>query len=372
MKVLFLMFHGFSDHSGISKKIKGQVKGLVENGVQVDLAYYDIDTNGMRSWVVADRSVAILGNGLVGKIRKRFDFAALLDFIVSQQYGLVYIRNYHNANPFTIKLVNGIKNGGAKVLIEIPTFPYDQEYQSWRMKPKLFVDKIFRKKLMQSVDAVVTFSADSTIFGQQTIQISNGIDFETIPIRKEHPISSHGIHIVGVAEIHFWHGFDRFLKGLGEYYRSNPSTQVYFHLVGEYSGTREKNEIESAIKDYNLNDYVTIYGALSGNKLNDVFDKCDFAIGSLGRHRSGVETMRSLKNREYAARGIPFAYAESDPDFDNQPYVVKYSPDESTIDINCILNYLNTKHISATEIRDSITKLSWKNQMGIVLSQIIN
>ena len=110
MKVLFLMFHGFSDHSGISKKIKGQVKGLVENGVQVDLAYYDIDTNGMRSWVVADRSVAILGNGLVGKIRKRFDFAALLDFIVSQQYGLVYIRNYHNANPFTIKLVNGIKN----------------------------------------------------------------------------------------------------------------------------------------------------------------------------------------------------------------------------------------------------------------------
>lgn len=372
MKVLFLMFHGFSDHSGISKKIKGQVNGLIENDVSVDLAYYDIDSNGIRSWVVADKPVAILGRGLIGKIRKRFDFTELMNFIVMTQYDLVYIRSFHNANPFTIKLVNGIKNAGAKVVIEIPTYPYDQEYQSWAVKPKIIVDKIFRRQLMQSIDAVVTFSEDEQIFGQQTIQISNGINFEAIPIRKEHPISSSKINILGVAEIHFWHGFDRFLKGLGEYYKSNPQVEVHFHLVGEYSGEREKNEIETVINEYNLQAYVTIHGALSGDKLNAVFDISDFAIGSLGRHRTGIQRMRSLKNREYAARGIPFAYAESDVDFDNQPYIVKYQPDESPVNLALILDYLHNTHISAQDIRNSIAELSWKKQMGIVLSRIIN
>ena len=37
MKILFLVYHGFSEHSGISKKIHYQVKGLRENGHDVRL-----------------------------------------------------------------------------------------------------------------------------------------------------------------------------------------------------------------------------------------------------------------------------------------------------------------------------------------------
>lgn len=40
MKILFLVYHGFSDYSGISKKIHYQVKGLRENGHDVRLCYY--------------------------------------------------------------------------------------------------------------------------------------------------------------------------------------------------------------------------------------------------------------------------------------------------------------------------------------------
>lgn len=46
-------------------------------------------------------------------------------------------------------------------------------------------------------------------------------------------------------------------------------------------------------------------------------------IASLGRHRNGITRIKTLKNREYAARGIPFVYSENDSDFDGMPYVMK-------------------------------------------------
>ena len=39
MNILFLVYHGFSEVSGISKKIHYQVKGLRENGHEVGLCW---------------------------------------------------------------------------------------------------------------------------------------------------------------------------------------------------------------------------------------------------------------------------------------------------------------------------------------------
>lgn len=37
-------------------------------------------------------------------------------------------------------------------------------------------------------------------------------------------------------------------------------------------------------------------------ELDELFNEADFAIGSLARHRSGIDKIKTLKNREYAAR----------------------------------------------------------------------
>lgn len=370
MKILFLVFHGFSDHSGITKKIRGQVKGLEENNHSVDLAYYEMYEDDSKGWVVAGQKVASLGKGVLGKLRKRIDFGDFQRYIIAQAYDLIYIRSYHNANPFTIDFVRGLRKNKSKVVIEIPTYPYDEEYQSLSVMPELYMDKLFRKELMRQVDAVVTFSNDSEIFGQRAIQISNGIDFDHVPLRHVSTVERKAIHLLGVAEIHYWHGFDRMVKGLGEYLLAHPTEDIFFHIVGEYSGSREREEIEREIAKYGLQKRVILHGALFGDQLNQIFDDCDFAIGSLGRHRTGIAQMRSLKNREYAARGIPFAYAESDPDFDHQPYIVKYAPDETLIDVGEIINYLREQYVSAEDIRSSILHLSWRCQMQIVIKEL--
>ena len=59
--------------------------------------------------------------------------------------------------------------------MEIPTFPYDYEIESYSLWPLLVKDKIVRHFLHNYVDRIVTYSNDKVIWGIDTIQISNGV-----------------------------------------------------------------------------------------------------------------------------------------------------------------------------------------------------
>ncbi|MDR6733709.1 glycosyltransferase family 4 protein [Sphingobacterium sp. 2149] len=370
-KVLFLVFHGFSEHNGVSKKIWGQINGLKSNGVDVQLCYYTVERNGSRVWKIGDEILMDFGRGPIAKIRKRIDYRAISEYVRKNKFQLIYIRSDHNANPFTLNMVKMMRLSGAKVLLEIPTYPYDQEYVTLRMRLELAIDRLYRKKLAKQLDALVTFSDARTIFGQRAIRISNGIDFSAIPVRKpQEGVEKRIIHLLGVAEIHYWHGFDRLVRGLGIYKQSHPDCQVIFHLVGRFSGERERSSILEPITQFNLQQEVVLHGPLWGDELDAMFNLADFAIGSLGRHRSGIQVIKTLKNREYAARGIPFIYSETDADFDGRPYVIKAGPDESAINITKILEFLKKEKFDPACIRNSILDLSWAEQMNKVLQAI--
>lgn len=370
MKALFLIFHGFDKANGISKKIHYQVKALKECGVDVRLCYYDITATGERRWMVDDEVIADFGTGTTAKVWKRIYYSPIADYARRENINLVYIRSHHNANPFTLNLVKHLKRTGAKVVMEIPTYPYDQEYSSLSMKFHLAIDRCFRRQLSRHLDGIVTFSNAETIFGGKTIRISNGIDFDAIPIKQGRNDTSHELHLIGVAEVHYWHGFDRLVNGLAEYYRTNPEYKVYFHIVGPLSGERERKEILPVIRDNHLEPYVILHGPLHSEKLNAQFEKADFAIGSLGRHRSGITYIKTLKNREYAARGLAFMYSENDEDFDSMPYVWKVPADESPIDIPRLIDFQRNQSMTPAEIRESVRPLSWKAQMQKVIDKV--
>ncbi|WP_148371976.1 glycosyltransferase family protein [Bacteroides bouchesdurhonensis] len=369
-KALFLLFHGFGEANGISKKIRYQVKALKECGLDVRTCYYDVTTNGRRRWMLDDKIMVDFGFGLSAKIRKRIDYSFIADYVRREGIEFVYIRSYHNANPFTIHLVNRMKEYGAKVLMEIPTYPYDQEYITRAMKLDLFVDRCFRSRLARCLDSIVTFSNAKTIFGGRTIRISNGIDFDEIPMKTKRNDTSREMHLLGVAEIHYWHGFDRLLQGLAEYYRTNPEYKVYFHIVGPLFGEREQQDILPVIQDYRLKDYIILHGPMHGKDLDACFEEADFAIGSLGRHRCGITHIKTLKNREYAARGIAFTYSETDEDFDSMPYVWKVPADESPIHIQDLIEFQRSITLTPEEIRESVRPLSWKAQMQKVIETL--
>lgn len=366
MKALFLIFHDFNPANGISKKIRAQVQALQANGLETHLCYLrENATNKCR--IINEEVIADYGNGITGKIKKRLEYRSIADYVIRQQFNFVYMRSNHNANPFTIRMLHRMKKAGIRVVMEIPTYPYDQEYITPFMKTELFIDRCFRKKMARLLDAIVTFSDQPTIFGVPTIQISNGIDFAKIPIKTQLNDTSHELHLIGVAEVHYWHGYDRLVRGLSEYYYYPHDYKVYFHIVGELSGQRERDEILPAIKENRLEPYVIFHGKQHGEPLDQLFEQCDFGIGSLGRHRSGIDKIKTLKNREYAARGIPFIYSETDEDFETMPYILKAPADESPIDIERIIRFYLTLNLSPQEIRDTVRHLSWKEQMRKVI-----
>ena len=367
-KVLFLIFHGFNPNNGISKKISYQVNALKQCGNEVHLCY--MDENGTKKRIIDENIIADYGSGLLSKILKRIDFSDISRFVKNSHIDLVYIRSNHNANPFTIKMVKQMKKNGAKVVMEIPTYPYDSEYEAQGMSSQIFQDKLFRNNLAKQLDAIVTFSDYNQIFGQRTIRISNGIDFDSVKMKTTINDTSKELNLIGVAEIHEWHGFDRLIKGLADYYSKQQNYIVRFHVVGYFFSAEIEKEFKKIVIDNHMEDYVIIYGKKHGKELDNLFNKCDFGIGSLGRHRVGIDKIKTLKNREYAARGIPFIYSETDSDFDSKPYIIKAQADETAIDIDNIVSFYKRFSMSPEEIRNSISSLSWENQMKTVLNSI--
>lgn len=376
MKILFLVYHGFSPYSGISKKIQYQVKGLRENGHEVHLCYYEHDSNGHWCRFVDDQMIKDYGNGKWAGLRQRIDYQCIYDYCIREKIEFIYARCFQNANPWLISFFKKLRKAGIHAVTEIPTYPYDQEFShfEWKMRAGLLVDQLFRKKLYQQMDALVTFSDAELIFGQRTIQISNGVDFDSIPLH-EPLIMNNELHLIGVAEVHPWHGFDRVMAGMGEYYSQKSFTnsqkpEVYFHVVGGVHPYRMKADFVPIIEKYGLQDKIIFHGQLFGDELTKVFNQCQFAIGSLGRHRSGITVIKTLKNREYATRGIPFIYSEQDSDFDNQPYVMKAPADESSIDIQRILDFMDNFHMKPEDIRSTVEHLTWKIQMQRVIDAV--
>lgn len=368
MRALFLIFHGFDPNNGISQKISYQVDAIKACGMEVHLCYMKEDQSKQR--LVDKTIIADYGNGTFSKIKKRTEFSSITKYAIHNHIDFVYIRSNHNASLFTIWMVKQMKKAGMKVIMEIPTYPYDSEYHAQGMDKQIFQDKLFRNCLAKQLDAIVTFSEYNQIFGQKTIKISNGIDFKSIKMKSAKNETSHELNLIGVAEIHPWHGFDRVIKGLADYYSKPQEVIVRFHVVGYFFFDEDERQFKKMISNLHLESYVTLYGKKHGTELDELFDKCDFGIGSLGRHRVGIQKIKTLKNREYAARGIPFVYSETDSDFDQKPFVLKVPADESSININDIIDFYREQSMSPLEIRDSIKDLSWENQMRIVIKEV--
>lgn len=374
MKALFLFFYELNPYNGICKKVLYQQEAFKQNGLDMRLCYMAFDSDGNQLRRVDDEVIDNYGNGVMAKLRKRYDFTGIINYIRDNGIEYLYVRSAHNANPFLNRMLARIGRMGVVVDLEIPTYPYEGQFKGagWVNRLMLYIDRIFRNSMAGYLHRIITFSDDRVIFGCKTINISNAIDFSGIKLKSKVNDTSKQINLLSVAEIHFWHGLDRLVEGMSGYYKNKGAEErkVVFHVVGKGFG-EEYDQLVRLVKERGLEEYVIFYGNLFGKELDDVFEISDFGIASLGRHRSGIVRLKSLKVREYAARGIPFIYSEIDEDFEEMPYVIKAPADESPIDIKRILSFYDSLSMTPAQIRATIEKtLSWNVQMKKVVDEI--
>jgi hypothetical protein len=110
---------------------------------------------------------------------------------------------------------------------------------------------------------------------------------------------------------------------------------------------------------------IKFHGELHGKELDTLFDQMDLGISSLGIHRVGLQEASVLKSREYFARGLPFVYAYSDSDLnEEESYALRVHVRE-TNHLNfeeLVIFYEGTKQIPAlgnVMRKEAIQKIDW-------------
>lgn len=371
MNTLFLIGEPIKELGGISMKILEQVSALERLGFKVFLS--DLQTNEKNKFAgrfvggeIIDKYSTI---NVISKIQSRIKYRNLYRYILTNEIKLVYIRYVHFANPFFISFLKKLKKNNIKVLLEIPTYPYDQEYKNLKIISRIVlgIEKRSRSQFKNLVTRIITFTPETIIFGVPAIEISNGIETNSIAVAEKREIDNE-IHLIGVASIAYWHGYDRVIKGMYNYYLEKiDKKKVFFHIVGD-STDKESMRYRDLVNEYKLSNYITFHGGKFGKELDILFNSADIAVGCLGCHRKGMKYSKSLKNREYCARGIPFFYSEIDQAFENQDFIFKAPAADTPIDIEEIIKFFYNNNFDRAKIRNyAIENLSWDKQFEKVL-----
>jgi glycosyltransferase involved in cell wall biosynthesis len=194
------------------------------------------------------------------------------------------------------------------------------------------------------------------------ITIGNGFDVHSVPVRNPPKFCGDEIHFICVANVHLWHGLDRFLEGL-KVYTGFP--RVILHIAGE--GPEVPN-LKRLVDELNIKDRVIFHGFVTGKDIDCLYDKCHIALGSLGIHRKLLSMTSELKARDYCSRGIPFIVSCGDPDFPfDFSYILQIPADESPINIERVIAFaqkISAEYDHPQQMRKyAETHLDWSIKM---------
>lgn len=307
--------------SGIKKKIDWQIDALSEFGIKVELIRKKMQPKWKRALLLQTSTIKW------SDLKKEI---------------LAYDGLYHrhvNTDYQMLQLFRKIKKIKPEfnIILEIPTYPYEGE----RKKGILYYkDLFFRRYLKRYVDRIVIFDTNKEVWGIPSISTYNGIDLNSIRIKKQMQ-RSNGIDICMIADFEYWHGVDRLLMGLLNYYETDGKEDIRLHLVGGVSNLEIIRECKKIASCKLLKDKVFFYGNLIGEELDYIYDICHLAVASLGRHRTHIHLSSEIKTREYMGKGIPFIYSteidvfkEKHVDFAYQIHI-----DDSPVNINEVITF---------------------------------
>ncbi len=334
MKLLYLSTWDFSNEEsgGVCKKINSQIAVFEKNGYEVDFIYIK---NGN---IIYRENKIERAIGRVGNIKKTPAYMKLYKALKDKKYDWVYNR-YGMMDTFYYRVLKRLHKNGARILIEIPTYPYVGEKPEGILYQFMFWwDEVYLKRLKKVVDRIVTYSQDENIFDIQTIHIMNGIDINSIkPVCREKGVDD-TIDLLMVALMQPYHGYERLLYGLKKYYKEGGKRKIFCHFVGDGP---ERVVYENIVRDCALSDNVKFYGMKGGEELDKIYDKIDIGVCSLGCYKKGIYWSSELKSREYLAKGIPIVAGIEIDIFSmiDHNYFCQFPNDESSIDINQIVEF---------------------------------
>lgn len=327
--------------SGVERKVRSQHKALSEY-VDCELVIFPPAEYSGSAVEKVVRRLPFTAAWRKWQYRGEFDGA---DFL--------YIRQvYHDASFVRYLKAIRERNPKIKVIYEVPTYPYDNETS--RSLSRLSFDvkeRVNRLRAAKYMDRIVTFYGQDKIWGVPCICIMNGYDFSAVQLPERKPDGT--IHLVSVSTTAPWHGYDRLIAGMHEYYQNGGTENIVFHMVGNVMP-----EHREMVERFGLREHVIFYGKLPADELGPIYQKATLGIDILAGHRRDSKISSTLKSREYSAYGLPILTA-CPVDYlpEDYKYLILVPDEEDALDVNTIVeayhNIYNDQKCSkiAEEIR---------------------
>lgn len=378
-KILYVMRYPLEEEFSIKNKLDGQLKALVNMGHQVRYIAFDhnydylVNANsGEKTKILKNYNI---NPDLYLHTKAYWDiYKSSLISIRKENYDIIYIRS----NPFSssaVKMCREGKRNRAKVIIEIPSFPPNGEKTISLLR---WIYGAYSHRCGKDVEKYVDLYAVNGehvdfYHGIPAINFDNGVEIELIPLRKERE-PAYPLHLIGVASMRDWHGYDRIIRGIANLSKETRE-KIVLDLVGNDSGDGSLDRWKKLVDELSLNKQVIFHGYKTGKDLDDLFEKADCGICSLGLYRAGYYNICILKLREYAARGLPFIYACNDPGImDNPPFCIRFSNDDTSINVENVISFVNAlkkQGVTPQMIRNYAEKyMTWESQFNKIFSAI--
>lgn len=341
-KILYIVRYPIYEDFNLRGKFDGQLAAFRKLGMDVyhlvfDKEYFYLVHNGEKKRI----GKATTGLPMYFHTKVYYDMhRAALKAAEKIHFDFVYWRgaptwgsSYHAAKK--------LHDQGSKILYEIPTYVKSGE------KPMTVLRKAFGvysdfwdSKMTKYIDLMVLiFTSDTvmdTMYGKPVAVINNGVDVESIPLRKPEEHEDE-VHIMALASMSYWHGYDRLIKSLSQY---TGDKKVMLHMIGGNDGGMLP-EWEKLALDLHVEDRVIFHGKMYGEQLAQMFDLCDVGANALAQYRKNLGATSELKVKEYTARGLPFLCSIKDPALDSaeEPFWLNVENNDSIPDMQQIVDF---------------------------------
>ena len=375
--LLFLMRYPLEEAYNLKQKFDGQLQSAVNLGYNVFHIAYDkknvylINVNNKTKEKICSKTF-----GFLNIYRSTFGFydlfRALKKAMKSIKFDCIYMRT-KIVSSTAINAFKKHKAQGGKLIVEIPSYGSKEKALSvFRIVIQKLLS-IWQNKLPEYVDLYTIIGTDSLKEhnGKPAICISNGVCLENYPIHNHE--SNGELHILALASMRSWQGYDRLIKGLANYKGGTP---VYIEMVGN-DGDGSLEEWEKLSVDLGVSQFVNFHGALYGDDLTNAVNTCDIAAATLGLHRKSSGNASVLKVREYMARGIPFFYSYDDSALTgDEPFALRIEGNENPVDIDALIKFnekFSDKSVITKQMRDFAQEnMSWEAQLNKAFEFILS
>lgn len=363
-KLFFYSNHREDDESiGITKKVHSQITELKNRGYKVYYsAYYKkgIAIFGDNNELIAYKKCIFFYGKLGHLCRRRDNLKFCLQYLKKNKFEVLYMR-FHFWDRYSVNLIKVAHDIGTKTIVEAHCYPYNTE-KSISMKGMYFIDKVYSSKVNKYVDLVAAITDESVnVWGCKTVKIENGINEKDSHVRRV-IVDETSINLVCVANEQRTHGVKRIIEGIKNYYETTGSREIRLWLIGEYM-----DATKALISKYALQDHIILCGKKKGKELYEYYNKAMLGVGPLAAYLGNYHQGMCLKTKEYFSVGLPFiTAASSDAAVKGLPEVLVVEEDDSAININQVINFIENLKIDqklADEMHVyAVKNYSWKKE----------